>query len=434
MKYYTKTYFETKIHIAEVDPSKGYLVLTKGVGLEPVKDIRHPWIIENKDVLKTPAVAINCSFFNADGSRNGHEMRDASGKWNYAPYGDTWASLEWDGYDLDCLTDNDYNMILDIDKWIVGVGSLVRYGHKDTSKTIVGAVAPRSAIGQTSTSNIIFACTDDRPSGLTVDQMAEIMLDLGCDTAAMLDGGGSSTMVVNGETMNKCNNRPVYDAIQFYSKEKVEVEQTKRANSLIWPVNPSPVSRDFPEEDGRYISSYYGPRETGDGFHDGIDILPMVPFQKGDEVMAAHDGVVVARYFSKSYGNLLIIDGNGFSTLYGHLDNFTVELGQSVKQGEIIGHMGNTGTTGVHLHFEYRDETYTNPRGNYWRSHDGEYNSSQNPLDYIGLLTHDEVKEELADEPNDFVVAYTQEDHDSLVNMAEQMKELADYMLAILEP
>jgi multiple sugar transport system substrate-binding protein len=64
------------------------------------------------------------------------------------------------------------------------------------------------------------------------------------------------------------------------------------------------------------------------------------------------------------YGNFVVIDhGNGFLTLYGHLTQATVEVGDKVKQGDQIGLMGSTGySTGTHLHFELRYEGYvTNP-------------------------------------------------------------------------
>ena len=60
------------------------------------------------------------------------------------------------------------------------------------------------------------------------------------------------------------------------------------------------------------------------------------------------------------YGNYVIIDhGNEFITLYGHLTEVDVEIGDEVKKGDVIGKMGSTGfSTGDHLHIEIRYQGY----------------------------------------------------------------------------
>lgn len=59
-----------------------------------------------------------------------------------------------------------------------------------------------------------------------------------------------------------------------------------------------------------------------------------------------------------SYGNCIRIDhGGGYSTLYAHLSEVYVKLGDTVRQGQKIGYMGNTGNSyGAHLHFEVRKD------------------------------------------------------------------------------
>ena len=54
------------------------------------------------------------------------------------------------------------------------------------------------------------------------------------------------------------------------------------------------------------------------------------------------------------YGNTVIIDhGVGVFSLYAHMDSSVVTAGQSVRKGELIGYMGQTGyVTGPHLHWE----------------------------------------------------------------------------------
>jgi len=87
--------------------------------------------------------------------------------------------------------------------------------------------------------------------------------------------------------------------------------------------------------------------------HLGIDIAGAT----GDLVWASDAGVVVfAGWSSGGYGYMVMIDhGNGYQTVYGHLNSVSSSCGQSVYAGNIIGTLGSTGnSTGSHLHFEIR--------------------------------------------------------------------------------
>lgn len=74
----------------------------------------------------------------------------------------------------------------------------------------------------------------------------------------------------------------------------------------------------------------------------------------GRAIVAAEDGIVVLAKSYYGYGNAVVVDhGSGIKTLYGHLASFRVSPGTTVKRGDVIGIMGNTGqSTGIHLHFE----------------------------------------------------------------------------------
>ena len=105
---------------------------------------------------------------------------------------------------------------------------------------------------------------------------------------------------------------------------------------------------------GNYpVTQRFGDTFTDPKCHKGIDYaLPA-----GTPVLAAADGIVErAGVDNTGYGNMVLIrhlwnDG----TVYGHLRNWSVQVGQKVKAGEIIGYSGNSGnSTGAHLHFEYR--------------------------------------------------------------------------------
>jgi murein DD-endopeptidase MepM/ murein hydrolase activator NlpD len=106
------------------------------------------------------------------------------------------------------------------------------------------------------------------------------------------------------------------------------------------------------------ITSSFGQREdpingNGEGeFHPGIDISAPI----GTPVRATADGVVKSAQMVNGYGREVVLDnGRGIETCYGHMSGFAVMTGQTVVRGQIIGYVGMSGrTTGPHLHYEVR--------------------------------------------------------------------------------
>lgn len=99
------------------------------------------------------------------------------------------------------------------------------------------------------------------------------------------------------------------------------------------------------------INSNFGLRHYK--WHYGTDLDLVI----GDSVFACFDGVVrISKYNPGGYGNYVLVrHHNGLETLYGHMTERLVKVGQHVKAGELIGWGGNTGrSSGPHLHFEVR--------------------------------------------------------------------------------
>ncbi|MEP7360263.1 MAG: M23 family metallopeptidase [Chloroflexota bacterium] len=129
-----------------------------------------------------------------------------------------------------------------------------------------------------------------------------------------------------------------------------------------------------------WITSKFAPRDFGNfieidgvGYHDGLDLATHC----GDTVYATHDGTVLVndRTFDQYIGYqghpediynrtvrnghptflaiaVVIDDGNGYRSLYMHLKEATVEVGQFVHRGDQIGVEGETGAaTGCHVHY-----------------------------------------------------------------------------------
>jgi murein DD-endopeptidase MepM/ murein hydrolase activator NlpD len=123
------------------------------------------------------------------------------------------------------------------------------------------------------------------------------------------------------------------------------------------------VFANYPEErtyvfDGRVVDTQW---------HLGIDLAS----RKQSPVEASNAGRVVFTGPNGIYGNMIVIDhGLGLATLYGHLSEIAVKVGQSVAKGETLGRSGETGLAGGdHLHFAVLvDGMYTSPL-EWWDEH-----------------------------------------------------------------
>ena len=92
------------------------------------------------------------------------------------------------------------------------------------------------------------------------------------------------------------------------------------------------------------------PYSLGEYAHKGIDIIA----DKGTKVLAVADGKVTKAEFNSAYGYHIVMEHtDGYETLYAHLQEMKVDVGDTIVTGEEIGTVGATGmATGPHLHLE----------------------------------------------------------------------------------
>lgn len=121
----------------------------------------------------------------------------------------------------------------------------------------------------------------------------------------------------------------------------------------------------------RQFSSPFGERESptagASTNHQGVDLAG----PEGTPIYASRSGKVTVATFGKAAGNYVTINhGDGYSSIYMHMQRSVVKKGQYVAQGELIGYMGATGVaTGNHLHFGIiHNGSYVNP-ANYMYFH-----------------------------------------------------------------
>jgi murein DD-endopeptidase MepM/ murein hydrolase activator NlpD len=118
-----------------------------------------------------------------------------------------------------------------------------------------------------------------------------------------------------------------------------------------------PAIQPVANKDLTRVASGYGwrihPIYKTQKLHTGMDFTAPV----GTEIYATGSGTVSkVEMHGRGYGhNAIINHGYGYETLYGHMSKVVVRAGQKISRGDIVGFVGNTGTSsGPHLHYEVR--------------------------------------------------------------------------------
>lgn len=141
----------------------------------------------------------------------------------------------------------------------------------------------------------------------------------------------------------------LYVQSQSFDELRAEAQDSKNKLDHIPAVAPVRISESA-------ISSGYGYRRNPvlgtTRFHAGLDLSARV----GTPVYATADGTVYVAERKEAYGNCVEINhGYNYLTRYAHLDQIKVHKGDNIKRGDLIGYVGNTGSSvSPHLHYEVR--------------------------------------------------------------------------------
>lgn len=124
--------------------------------------------------------------------------------------------------------------------------------------------------------------------------------------------------------------------------EREDIRSQEISEKFYWPVGSQNITSKY----GERIHPILKERK----FHRGIDIAEKF----GSEVRSAVKGIVTYSGEKGNYGKMVeVTSEKGVVTRYAHLSKISVEEGEIVSQGYILGNVGSTGmSTGPHLHFE----------------------------------------------------------------------------------
>lgn len=168
--------------------------------------------------------------------------------------------------------------------------------------------------------------------------------NLGYDNQVLTSGNGTTTL---GQTIYPHENEPQ------------DPPQTQRFdnpdNETIVQTEETTTNDDKLQETVLPLPSKYSQNET--------DLQSMdycfTETEKGTEVFAIGDGEIIGSGWFAEYGRTVIIKHSDRISLYFHLDDYTVNTGDTVSAGELIGHTGSTGyTTKVGLGYKVVTDEY----------------------------------------------------------------------------
>lgn len=180
----------------------------------------------------------------------------------------------------------------------------------------------------------------------TADAISQALADAGFDVGSGEDGEEEDSGI--GGPLLAVDDKLAFDTrVRALDEALTRLEQVKRKATLLPIHSPAP---------GYPISSSFGVRRDPilktPAMHSGMDFR--VP--SGRSVKAAGQGKVVAAGWNGGYGRMVEIDhGDGLTTRYAHLSKISVEEGDIVERGAVLGKVGSSGrSTGAHLHYEIR--------------------------------------------------------------------------------
>lgn len=225
-----------------------------------------------------------------------------------------------------------------------------RFAALDTTVGIEGALArlqaslDRYEASQAATLNNLEESYDAKAR-----RMRNILADLGLDMSKIAPGTatratGGPFVPAKGPLAASTFDRQLYRI----KLARSQVERLSRTLTVV-PIR-KPMIGDLEMTSGFGVRN--DPFLRGPAMHTGLDFRA----ETGDPARATAAGTVTLAGWNAGYGKMVEVDhGNGLATRYAHLSAIDVQVGDTIRIGQVVGKVGSTGrSTGPHLHYETR--------------------------------------------------------------------------------
>jgi murein DD-endopeptidase MepM/ murein hydrolase activator NlpD len=226
----------------------------------------------------------------------------------------------------------------------------MRFAALDSSAGIEGALArlqaslDRYEASQAATLNMLEESYDAKAR-----RMRNILADLGLDMTKIAPGTapratGGPFVPAKGPLGASTFDRQLYRI----KLARSQVDRLSRTLTVV-PIR-KPMIGDLEMTSGFGVRN--DPFLRGPAMHTGLDFRA----ETGDPARATAAGTVTIAGWNAGYGKMVEVDhGNGLATRYAHLSAIDVQVGESIRIGQVVGKVGSTGrSTGPHLHYETR--------------------------------------------------------------------------------
>ena len=178
------------------------------------------------------------------------------------------------------------------------------------------------------------------------------------DIAPLADSKNASAQLGGGIGGSSSAAAPEVLTVAKISTAPVEAQKIASTNQIVQARADAIAKAKAEAERPKFVRPAQGTFTSGFGArwgatHYGIDIANSI----GTPIVAAADGVVIEAGPASGFGLWVRIQHeDGTISVYGHMQDYSVEEGEYVKAGDQIARIGNRGqSTGPHLHFEIWD-------------------------------------------------------------------------------